>query len=558
MKMKFLALSVVVAFGGVAGTAQAALSVSGTGVGHSLILPYYTTQAAQHTLLSIVNTDQTNGKAVKVRFRGALDSDDVLDFQVFLSPNDVWTADVGPVGGGKVALRTPDNSCTLPAAVGKDWTDNVPGGKSLFRDARLKATDPVGVSEGYVEIFNMADIPPFENAVDGGGVSTGVQTTTPNALFTAIKHVRDASGNMVAPCPPATTTTGVLGRIHEDNAASFNAALDGSDASQSTIQLDKPTATLFGNWAIVNTNDQSAYSAWMTTLVASDATRLVYSPQDPVKDVPASVAATSFAAGISSTADFVLLNSAAYDVSSKTIDYPDMSTPYEQTTTSADAQARALSNAIIRSSTTGEFMSADVAGVAMATDWVFSQPTRRYHVAGRGGKYGAATLASSGPTLPYSNSFVTYAADGIGACVEVGGYTIHDQNERDVIVAGGEIDVSPVPRGKVSKLALCNETGVVSLNNKDAAATGVLRSKYWPDSAVGAGTAGAVNTNFGEGFNTFGWATLNLKAASNPYGLPLLGQQFSKAVAGSANGGYGINYDHRFTPGTPVPDSAPF
>ena len=71
-----------------------------SGTGHQLIVPYFNTQVGNATLFNIVNTDTVNGKAVKVRFRGASNSDDVFDFQLFLSPGDVWTANIskGPNG----------------------------------------------------------------------------------------------------------------------------------------------------------------------------------------------------------------------------------------------------------------------------------------------------------------------------------------------------------------------------------------------------------------------------------------------------------------------------
>jgi hypothetical protein len=44
-----------------------------------------------NTLMSVVNTTAST-KAIKVRFREGRNSLEVLDFNVFLSPFDVWTA----------------------------------------------------------------------------------------------------------------------------------------------------------------------------------------------------------------------------------------------------------------------------------------------------------------------------------------------------------------------------------------------------------------------------------------------------------------------------------
>ena len=62
--------------------------------GHILISPYFSTQSGNITTLHIANTDLVNGKAVKVRFRSAANSDDVFDFQILMSPGDVWTGGV--------------------------------------------------------------------------------------------------------------------------------------------------------------------------------------------------------------------------------------------------------------------------------------------------------------------------------------------------------------------------------------------------------------------------------------------------------------------------------
>ena len=137
-------------------TNATALGISPAGIGHILMVPYFTAQNGNATLLSVVNTDAKNGKAVKVRFRGAANSDDLLDFQVFLSPGDVWTANVAKGADGRSVLTTADNSCTQPA---------IPAAGAAFGTGRLPATftaeqKAAQTLEGYVEIFNMADVPP--------------------------------------------------------------------------------------------------------------------------------------------------------------------------------------------------------------------------------------------------------------------------------------------------------------------------------------------------------------------------------------------------------------
>jgi hypothetical protein len=89
---------------GLAGAAEAVM-INPNGLGQVLVYPYYTVRngynvagvsaAPFNTLLSIVNTTNST-KAVKVRFREGKASAEVLDFNVFLSPYDMWTAAVTP------------------------------------------------------------------------------------------------------------------------------------------------------------------------------------------------------------------------------------------------------------------------------------------------------------------------------------------------------------------------------------------------------------------------------------------------------------------------------
>jgi hypothetical protein len=73
---------------GIAGTAQA-VNLNPDGLGQVLLYPYYTTNAGNATLLSVVNTTDS-AKAVKVRFKEGYNSREVLDFNMYMSAYDVW------------------------------------------------------------------------------------------------------------------------------------------------------------------------------------------------------------------------------------------------------------------------------------------------------------------------------------------------------------------------------------------------------------------------------------------------------------------------------------
>src|SRR5215475_16124324 len=59
------------------------------GMGQVLVYPYYTTNAGQATLITVVNTT-ADGKAVKIRFHEGFNGRNVLDVNIYLSPYDVW------------------------------------------------------------------------------------------------------------------------------------------------------------------------------------------------------------------------------------------------------------------------------------------------------------------------------------------------------------------------------------------------------------------------------------------------------------------------------------
>jgi hypothetical protein len=142
---------------GAGGVAQA-VNLSEEGTGNVLIYPYYTVRTtaagnAYNTYINITNTTAST-KAVKVRFREGKNSREVLDFNVFLSPFDMWTASVVPTTDG-AGVATQDSSCTIPSFT--------PGVVVPFRNLKYSGTnaDTGGDSldrtrEGYVEVLEMA------------------------------------------------------------------------------------------------------------------------------------------------------------------------------------------------------------------------------------------------------------------------------------------------------------------------------------------------------------------------------------------------------------------
>ncbi|MBK8570386.1 MAG: hypothetical protein IPN81_10750 [Nitrosomonadales bacterium] len=158
----FLALVVAIGSAGLAGTTSAAVHLSDDGQGQVLIYPYYTTRAGNDTYLSVLNTTALS-KALKVRFSEGKNGRAVVDFHIYLSPYDIWTAAVVNTTDG-AKLVTADKSCTAPAipAGGKDFVNFAYSGPALEGiwqsggDGETTSLDRT--REGYFEIIEMGTI----------------------------------------------------------------------------------------------------------------------------------------------------------------------------------------------------------------------------------------------------------------------------------------------------------------------------------------------------------------------------------------------------------------
>ena len=113
-----LAIAVATASAGYAGIVNAQTLADNSGLGNLGIVPYYTVNSGYTTGVSVINTSAST-QVVKVRLRRAVDSMDALDFNVVLSPFDVWTGYVQqePFNGeefNEIRFYSNDKSCVVP------------------------------------------------------------------------------------------------------------------------------------------------------------------------------------------------------------------------------------------------------------------------------------------------------------------------------------------------------------------------------------------------------------------------------------------------------------
>ena len=297
-----------------------AVNLNPNGLGQVLIFPYYTVQASQGTLLSVVNTKNV-GKAVKVRFLEAYNGRDVLVFNLFLSRYDVWTAnifalsDAGLAGSG-AAIFSADNSCTAPAFAEGPLSNGF-GYQAFLNYGFTGAYSDTGPTtddrtrEGHVEIIAMADVDPG------------------SSLNADIAHVNGV--------PPACASA----------EADF-------DAGSSSLP---PTSGLFGSASIVDVNEGTFYA-----YNADAIDGFTYIPLDtPPGDAQPNLASANDRDDASTVTSHAFV-----DGDSITSVFP--------STNAIDA----VSSLFVADNLYNEYVVA--ADGAIGTDWVLTFPTKRFYV----------------------------------------------------------------------------------------------------------------------------------------------------------------------------------
>lgn len=545
--------------------AATSLSNNTDGLGHILLVPYYSVQNGNDTYLSITNNDMRNGKAVKVRFRGASNSDDVFDFTLLLSPGDVWTAAISrDATTGLAMLTSGDKTCTLPNAIsGQKF---VTGRLATYWTAEQKANE---TREGYIEILNMADI--YPGAVPAPAVGdptpTRVNAVAPavnNPLFTAIKH---AAGT-----PPGCAETASHMVALFTDPTDYNLTAGGAVAKG----LDVPTGALSASWTIINVPAASAYSGNADAVEARLGAipgygNIVLSPQAAT---PVTVANArtwtadpllrgAVLADNELTGAPVLPTAATSYVQPAQYDFPDLSTPYLFGDLGAlgagiatKRQAARLTAAFAVTSVANEFVSEPT--LLGKTDWVFSAATRRYNVARNYGTTATAATtvftsyifddanAGIAATLNYYAPANTSAESGqicvSGVSTAAGAATNNTlarttgvTGDREEAFLGSTSQFVISPGTPAAPLTICGEASVLTINN--ATGTGVLGATVAKKDI----TSAYVN----------GWMRIATPGLAGNRGLPIVGASFMQLTNGAAaagvSGNYGIQFPHRNT-----------
>ena len=138
------------------------------GQGQVLLYPYYTVHDGQQTLLSIINTSDTD-QVVQVTFREALNGRSALQFKVWLGRKDSWTGTVFALADDGIAsdgagLLTRDRSCTSPGFSNGNLTSSgatyFPLGTQNYSGMNADGGpgNPGRARHGWIEVIALANV----------------------------------------------------------------------------------------------------------------------------------------------------------------------------------------------------------------------------------------------------------------------------------------------------------------------------------------------------------------------------------------------------------------
>ncbi|MCX7087043.1 MAG: hypothetical protein NTV00_03205, partial [Methylococcales bacterium] len=223
-------------------SAAAAQNVSAVSIDYAgdksqvLIFPYYNVNKGFSTSVNLRNTTGAV-KAVKVRLRESNVSNDVIDFNLYMSPYDHYSFTINKNAAGNASVSTADTTCSIPHIPVNTQVEVKAGpgnyDKTSFSDA----------SEGYIEVIEMGE-------VSLASVITGVTHATKTAA--AVGSTPATTKGVPVNCNVLDAAWAIGGGFAEGGAyAALQTNPDTSSATADPVTgalpgLTKPTGGLQG------------------------------------------------------------------------------------------------------------------------------------------------------------------------------------------------------------------------------------------------------------------------------------------------------------------------
>lgn len=505
MKRNSLATATLAGLMGAAGLAMTAQAVNlnPDGLGQVLIYPYYTVNKNNSTAISVVNTT-SRVKAVKVRFLEGANSKEVLDFNLYMSPFDVWTAAVfatdGATGTGAGNFRTTDTSCLVPDIRGITQPFLPFAYTGAFQDFPNGSANAAFLGslnrtrEGHIEMIEMGEV----------RAGTGLTNLAEEAT-----HVNGVPANCAALVTSWTNGSGGW--------------------SSRPSEVDGPTGGLFGNGFIIDVGNGTMHN------YAAEAIAGFYTVGDgllhsnPGSVLPDLRQARTGGTPIAPIADSFVFVGGGAQIQQETFNSGIANPP------------NAVSLIFMHDAIYNEYNTETNLGAS--SEWVITFPTKRYYV---------DVLTDAAVIRPFTEAF----RDDGSAC-EVFGLNYYDREERTPgITIGGPPVSPPPPDPEVVSAALCwesniftfNQTAVANATSLATQSSGIFGSRFATNLfTVTSGDPG-VTTRFQNGWVRMGFdngapdKVLTAPSGRRYVGLPSIGFWSTNFVNGAAQPGRLSNY----------------
>lgn len=436
-KTKIAAATTMALLGAVAQNASAvALDESGDSA-QVLIYPYYNVNNGFQTSFNIRNT-KDESKALKIRFRESGISNDVLDFNVYMSPFDHFSMTVSQAENGDAVVSTIDSTCTFPT---------LPAGGVAFKHNIYDATDQADAREGYLEVIEMGVLPNPTGTFEAGTVGAGQQ-----AVVNGIKHVAGVPTDCGI-IPTAWNT----GHFTTGGAA----AVDGSYGAATPDNIDPPTGGIQGYSILLDVPKGAAFVADAVAIRNYSTTAQHYRSDDPLFFLLPSLASGSDLTSvvINDSGTGAVVNTWAPVAQDWGLSDPGLA---PNTPKASGVNPFPMADVLAATGLHNDyFINPDFDG---ATDWVVTMPMRKHGIYNSYRYDGVATVNASHPVA----YFTTLTS---GTDVEFTSF-FFDREEGEP--APGDDQFSPVADGAVR--ALDREANILSFTNSDNPTNLVLGS----------------------------------------------------------------------------------
>ncbi|NOT85775.1 MAG: hypothetical protein HOP02_13575 [Methylococcaceae bacterium] len=468
-----------------------------------LVFPYYNTNNGFQSAYNIRNTTNQT-KAVKVRIRESKLSNDVLDFNVYMSPQDHFSFTLAPNTTGQAVISTNDTTCTFPA---------IPAAGQVLKGTVYTNTTDADTREGYVEVIEM-----------------GVVTET--TVISGVKHASGTPANCGAVKTAWTTglfteggANSIVGGVNDTTNPPKGIKAPGGGLSGWSFLLDvnKGNANVAMPVAIRNyqtTIGQHYLSSnYHTFLLPSLASGNVLD-----STVMNNAGLASITTPFGPTADYVLTPAGKAEVAlaNGSINVPD----------SSGINAYPIAHVLAATAITNDYLVTSLTTPdAAGTDWVITFPMRKHGIF-------SSTQTSNivSPTTGIASVIIN--ANSTATDIKMGGAFYNREEAQNVITGGDEF--SPVSTSPVDILP--REVNILSFGLKGGTtASRVLNSSY--------------TKNYGVDYMN-GWGTILLDASATNdtasfakiKGVPVIGFAAIRGnYAAEATSVIGESIPHTFT-----------